>query len=231
MASRDHTSFYIGGKWLPAQSDAVFDVVSPRSQERIGSVPAASSADIDAAVTAARHAFDETDWSRRPPAERGELCARLATAIAGRSGELAELFTEETGSPIMLSRVNQAVAPSGGEGCLGGHAVAGLGPGPARHRHRPAYRRGAAGEIAGRGGAGQAPPAPPRRGPRRISGNGGFRGARWPCGEPRPGRRRSAWRAPPRTVRPVRSPVRPRRRRAPGSRGRSPRWPSPGRRP
>lgn len=37
---------------------------------------------------------------------------RLATAIAGRSGELAELFTEETGSPIMLSRVYQAVAPS-----------------------------------------------------------------------------------------------------------------------
>jgi aldehyde dehydrogenase (NAD+) len=112
MASREYSSFYIGAKWLPAQSDAVFDVMSPRSEERIGSVPAASPADIDAAVAAARHAFDETDWSRRPPAERGELCARLATAIAGRSGELAELFTEETGSPIMLSRVYQAVAPS-----------------------------------------------------------------------------------------------------------------------
>ena len=66
MASRDYSSFYIGGKWLPAQSDAVFDVVSPRSEERIGSVPAASQADIDAAVAAARHAFDETDWPRRP---------------------------------------------------------------------------------------------------------------------------------------------------------------------
>jgi acyl-CoA reductase-like NAD-dependent aldehyde dehydrogenase len=40
------TSFYIGGKWLPAQSDAVFDVVSPGSEERIGSVPAASPAGI-----------------------------------------------------------------------------------------------------------------------------------------------------------------------------------------
>ncbi len=62
-------------------------------------MPAASPADIDAAVAAARYAFDETDWSRRPHAERGELCARLATAIANRSDELAELFIEETGSP------------------------------------------------------------------------------------------------------------------------------------
>lgn len=58
MASRDYSSFYIGGKWLPAQSDAIFDVMSPRSEERIGSVPAASPADIDTAVAAARHAFD-----------------------------------------------------------------------------------------------------------------------------------------------------------------------------
>lgn len=112
MTSREYSSFYIGGKWLPPQSDAVFTVVSPRSEERIGSVPAASPADIDTAVAAARHAFDETDWSRRQPAERGELCARLAAAIARRSGELATLFTEETGSPITLSQVYQAVAPS-----------------------------------------------------------------------------------------------------------------------
>jgi betaine-aldehyde dehydrogenase len=112
MTGRNYSSFYIGGKWLPSQSDAVFTVVSPHSEERIGSVPSASPADIDAAVAAARHAFDETDWSRRRPAERGELCARLAGAVARRSGELATLFTEETGSPITLSQVYQAVAPS-----------------------------------------------------------------------------------------------------------------------
>jgi aldehyde dehydrogenase (NAD+) len=112
MTSHDYSSFYIGGKWVPAQSDAVRDVVSPRSEQRIGSVPLASAADIDAAVAAARRAFDETDWPWRTPAERGELCARLADGIAARSDELALLFTEETGSTITLSRVYQAVAPS-----------------------------------------------------------------------------------------------------------------------
>jgi aldehyde dehydrogenase (NAD+) len=69
MTSRNYSAFYIGGKWLPPQSDAVCTVVSPRSEERIGSVPSASAADIDAAVGAARHAFDETDWSVLPVAE------------------------------------------------------------------------------------------------------------------------------------------------------------------
>jgi acyl-CoA reductase-like NAD-dependent aldehyde dehydrogenase len=94
VTSHEYSSFYIGGRWVPARSDRVRDVVSPRSERRIGSVPLASAADIDAAVAAARHAFDETDWARRTPAERGELCARLADGIAARSDELALLFTE-----------------------------------------------------------------------------------------------------------------------------------------
>ncbi|WP_116271520.1 aldehyde dehydrogenase family protein, partial [Pseudofrankia sp. BMG5.36] len=75
MAVREYSSFYIDGAWSAPRSDAAFDVISPRSEERIGSVPAATTADMDAAVAAARRAFDETDWSRRPAAERGELCA------------------------------------------------------------------------------------------------------------------------------------------------------------
>ncbi|OHV52152.1 aldehyde dehydrogenase family protein, partial [Pseudofrankia sp. BMG5.36] len=69
-------------------------------------------ADMDAAVAAARRAFDETDWSRRPAAERGELCARLAAAIAKRAPELAELITEEMGTPLLQAQLYQAVAPS-----------------------------------------------------------------------------------------------------------------------
>ena len=91
MINREYSSFFVDGSWQPAQSDAVFDVISPRSERRIGSVPSASTADIDAAVAAARRAFDETDWARRPASERGALCARLAEAINERADELAEL--------------------------------------------------------------------------------------------------------------------------------------------
>jgi aldehyde dehydrogenase (NAD+) len=112
MINHEYSSFFVDGSWQPAQSDAVFDVISPRSEQRIGSVPSASTADIDAAVAAARRAFDETDWARRPASERGALCARLAEAINERAAELAELITEESGCGLFLSQVYQAVAPT-----------------------------------------------------------------------------------------------------------------------
>jgi aldehyde dehydrogenase (NAD+) len=109
---REHTAFFIDGHWQDASSGHVFDVVSPRSEERIGSVPAATRPEIDAAVAAARHAFDETDWPTRPVAERAKLVARLAAAIHDRAGELAELITEESGCSLFLSQVYQSVAPT-----------------------------------------------------------------------------------------------------------------------
>lgn len=58
MKAIDHKAFFINGAWRAADGTDRFDVISPRSEQRIGSVPAASKADIDAAVAAARHAFD-----------------------------------------------------------------------------------------------------------------------------------------------------------------------------
>jgi hypothetical protein len=63
---REYSNLYIDGRWHEAQSTDVLDVISPRWGERIGSVPAASKADIDAAVEAAHKAFYETDWAQRP---------------------------------------------------------------------------------------------------------------------------------------------------------------------
>jgi len=112
MLNREYGAFYIDGAWQAPRSKDVFTVISPRSEERIGSVPAASPADIDAAVAAARRAFDDTDWPRLPAVERGALCARLAAAINEHRDELAELITEESGCSLMLSQVYQAVAPT-----------------------------------------------------------------------------------------------------------------------
>jgi aldehyde dehydrogenase (NAD+) len=112
MLEREYASLFIDGRWQQAQSSEIFEVVSPHSEERIGAVPAASRADVDAAVAAARRAFDETDWPSRPAAERAELCERLAAAIHDRSQELADLITEESGCTLFLSQVYQAVAPT-----------------------------------------------------------------------------------------------------------------------
>lgn len=107
----DHKAFFIGGTWREAEGASHFDVISPRSEERIGRVPAASKADIDAAVAAAREAFDHGEWPRLNPAERAQYLNRVALAIEKRQAELAELITEELGCTLFLSQVYQAVAP------------------------------------------------------------------------------------------------------------------------
>ena len=111
MATIDHQAFFIGGSWTKAQSDDRFDIISPRSEEVIGHVPAASRADIDDAVAAARKAFDEGEWPRLTPAERADYLTRMADAIVKRQDELAELITEELGCTLFLSQVYQVVSP------------------------------------------------------------------------------------------------------------------------
>ena len=111
MTIIDHRAFFIDGAWRAAQTDDRFDIISPRSEQLIGHVPAASRADIDAAVAAARRAFDEGEWPRLTPAERAGYLTRMADAVAKRQEELAELITEELGCTLFLSQVYQVVSP------------------------------------------------------------------------------------------------------------------------
>ncbi|MDN2501846.1 aldehyde dehydrogenase family protein, partial [Nocardia nova] len=59
--------FYIGGRWVPPTRDERFAVISPSTEETVGEVPVARTADIDRAVAAARTAFDEGPWPRLSP--------------------------------------------------------------------------------------------------------------------------------------------------------------------
>jgi acyl-CoA reductase-like NAD-dependent aldehyde dehydrogenase len=111
MATIDHQAFFIDGAWRSARSDDRFEIISPRSEQVIGHVPAASMADIDDAVAAARRAFDQGEWPRLTPAERAGYLTRMADAIAKRQEELAELITEELGCTLFLSQVYQVVSP------------------------------------------------------------------------------------------------------------------------
>jgi len=111
MTTIDHEAFFIDGAWQKAMSDDRFDIISPRSEQVIGHVPAASRADIDAAVAAARKAFDEGEWPRLTPAERADYLTRMADAISKRQSELAELISEELGCTLFLSQVYQVISP------------------------------------------------------------------------------------------------------------------------
>ncbi len=100
--AREHRLF-IGGRWVTGQSDRIIAVENPAREEIVAQVGAASPADLDAAVMAARAALDGP-WSRMPPAERARLLFRLADLMQAHGRELAELSTIENGMPIWMSQ-------------------------------------------------------------------------------------------------------------------------------
>ncbi|MCR8899858.1 aldehyde dehydrogenase family protein [Gordonia sp. GONU] len=109
---REYDEFFIDGDWRKADAQEQFRVISPGTGKQIGHVPAASIADIDAAVEAARRAFYETDWADRPVEERARLCEALASALYENREQIAELLVDELGCTRMLADVYQAVAPT-----------------------------------------------------------------------------------------------------------------------
>lgn len=93
---------YVDGAWVAASKPgAAIDIVNPSTEEVMGSAPEATSADVDAAVVAARTAFES--WSATSPAERSAFLALIAEGLQTRIGEIASLVAEEMGTPVNLS--------------------------------------------------------------------------------------------------------------------------------
>ena len=101
---------YIGGGWVaPAGSEAI-EVVNPATEEVLGSVPAGTPADVDAAVAAARAAL--AGWSAVPAHERAQLMGAIAAGLQARSEELGALISSEMGMPLALSLAIQVGLPT-----------------------------------------------------------------------------------------------------------------------
>jgi acyl-CoA reductase-like NAD-dependent aldehyde dehydrogenase len=97
-----YDSLFIGGRWTAPATAERIQVISPATVEPVGSVPAVSRADVDAAVAAARHAFDHGPWPATPPKERAEVLTRAARLIEQRSADLLAALTAEVGVPQMM---------------------------------------------------------------------------------------------------------------------------------
>ncbi|MBD0860323.1 aldehyde dehydrogenase [Gordonia sp. zg691] len=104
MTTIDYRDFYIDGDWhAPGGSDTL-SVTSPTTEERIGSVPVSTRADIDAAVAAARRTFDDpTGWSTWHPKQRAEVLERFAVELESRAEETARRVSLQNGMPIWLA--------------------------------------------------------------------------------------------------------------------------------
>ncbi|WP_054815402.1 aldehyde dehydrogenase [Nocardia arizonensis] len=98
-----YDSLFIGGQWTAPTSSERLEVISPATVEPVGSVPVVVRADVDAAVAAARHAFDNGPWPSTPPEERAALLSRAARLLEQRSAELGAALSAEVGAPAMAA--------------------------------------------------------------------------------------------------------------------------------
>jgi len=101
MASGAST-LYIDGNWSAAAAGTI-DVLGPSTGEKIDEISRGGQAEIDAAVRAARRAF-EGAWGRTPAFERGRLLTRLGQGILAHQEELAQIEARDTGKPLKLAR-------------------------------------------------------------------------------------------------------------------------------
>ncbi|MBL7492183.1 aldehyde dehydrogenase [Frankia sp. AgB1.9] len=93
-------TFYIDGVWTEPASPEPFTVISPSTEEPVGAVPLATTADLDRAVAAARTAFEDGPWPRMSPAERADVLDRVAAALRKHSDDIARITVDEMGCAI-----------------------------------------------------------------------------------------------------------------------------------
>jgi acyl-CoA reductase-like NAD-dependent aldehyde dehydrogenase len=93
---------FVGGQWREAADGARTEVVDPSRGAVVTTVAEAGAADVDAAVRAAREAFDGGAWSGLSGRERGRILHRVAELIRENADELARLESLDVGKPISL---------------------------------------------------------------------------------------------------------------------------------
>ncbi len=94
----------IDGAWVDAADGATFESINPATGRAWATVPAATAADVDRAVTAAHRAFTDGPWASMLPTQRGRLLRNLAELLAGRSEDLGRTECIDTGKMFKETR-------------------------------------------------------------------------------------------------------------------------------
>jgi acyl-CoA reductase-like NAD-dependent aldehyde dehydrogenase len=107
MIRRD--KFFIGGRWVAPSGEDAIEVHNAGTGEVMGTVPAGTGRDVDAAVAAARAAFEA--WSATPVEARAAFLQKISDGLKARADELARTIAQEVGMPLKLSQRIQAGLP------------------------------------------------------------------------------------------------------------------------
>jgi acyl-CoA reductase-like NAD-dependent aldehyde dehydrogenase len=93
----------IGGRGAEADSGDTFDVIDPATGKALTQVPRGGPTEVDAAVAAAREAFDDQRWSGLRPGKRSEILFKVGELIKRNISELAQLEALDSGKPVSLA--------------------------------------------------------------------------------------------------------------------------------
>jgi aldehyde dehydrogenase (NAD+) len=106
---RVQDKLFIGGRWVAPSGNQTIEVHNAGTGEVMGRIPAGTAKDIDAAVAAARGAFEK--WSKTDPVQRAEFLEKISAGLKARAEELARLIAQEVGMPLKLAGRIQAGLP------------------------------------------------------------------------------------------------------------------------
>ncbi|MEO8287974.1 MAG: aldehyde dehydrogenase family protein [Chloroflexota bacterium] len=98
--TRTNWKLFINGQQVDAASGETFDVINPATNEKLATVAKAGKADVDAAVQAARDAFDKGKWVRMGAARRATALYKVAQIMRDRQKEIARLEVLNNGKAI-----------------------------------------------------------------------------------------------------------------------------------
>jgi acyl-CoA reductase-like NAD-dependent aldehyde dehydrogenase len=107
MHTHQRSELFIDGSWVAPSGSGVIDVVDPATEAVIGHVPGGDEADVDAAVAAARRAFDPAITVQ----ERQQRLRRVIDAMEKRLPDIANLITAEMGAPVRIAQTVQTQVP------------------------------------------------------------------------------------------------------------------------
>ena len=97
--------FYINGEWTHPGERSRLDVINPANEEAFASISLGTTADVDAAVDAARGAFPA--WSKSSIEERIAVIEAIVAGMLARREDLAEAISMEMGAPMTLASMGQ----------------------------------------------------------------------------------------------------------------------------
>jgi aldehyde dehydrogenase (NAD+) len=98
---------FVDNRWRPSHSGRSIEVHDPATGKVFAEIAAGDATDVEAAVMAARRAFEGV-WSRLAAAERGRLLSRFGQAVLDHADELAALEAQDTGKPLKQARADIA---------------------------------------------------------------------------------------------------------------------------